>query len=132
MSEKIASLSEANSNLLNRVSSTQLALDDSHRAKDTLNAEYSSLKRDMERTNYSLSEVDRTRDSLLQTNERLNIHIQQLEKRERELSEACRGSDQRIDVYQDKIVRAFKLKIRLGLKAKSSIISLKQLKSRKT
>lgn len=104
LSEKISTLKESNLNMTEKVSNLQKSLEIVERDKSRLNSDLDLARRESERISYTLDEVQRVKSSLEISNERLNIHIQQLEKRERDLSSSCRGSDERIMGFQEKIV----------------------------
>lgn len=104
LSEKISLLKENNLNLSEKVSNLLNSLDLTEKEKSRLNLDLMTARREQERLSYSLEEVQRAKAGLEDVNSRLNSHVQKLEKRERDLSDSCRGSDERILSFQEKIV----------------------------
>ena len=109
--EKISNLKEYSGKDSEKVLHLQNSLEIAERDRNRLNLELVSTKRDLERVSYSLEESTRIKAGLEVSNERLSSHIQQLEKRERELSDSCRGNDDRILGFQEKIVFLLKFLI---------------------
>ena len=96
-SEKLASLTESQSNTTSKLYQLQGQYDTLERLKDALSIEHESLKREMEKMKFSFKETERSSSVKDSTIEKLEYRIKSLEKQERDATDHFRINESKLE-----------------------------------
>ena len=114
MSEKLANVAESQSHLQVKLTSTQATLQAIEKAKLDLTLELESLKKDYDRSQYNLKDIEKENRVANATIQRLTDRVQELEQQTKSFSENGRASEGRISHLTEQNASIF-LKIHIIL-----------------